>query len=78
MNSLLTAEHSRSIPLVSRPVTMIMGMDVSHGSPGRSDVPSIAAVGITHVHSTFFSHILLPNDKFLYNIGFLIVNLSNA
>ncbi|KAJ4720457.1 Argonaute family protein [Melia azedarach] len=44
MNSLLTAEHSRSIPLVSRPVTMIMGMDVSHGSPGRSDVPSIAAV----------------------------------
>ncbi|KAL9451109.1 hypothetical protein AB3S75_012790 [Citrus x aurantiifolia] len=44
MNSLLTLEHSRSIPLVSKPVTMILGMDVSHGSPGRSDLPSIAAV----------------------------------
>lgn len=44
MNSLLTVEHSRSIPLVSKPVTMILGMDVSHGSPGRSDMPSIAAV----------------------------------
>lgn len=23
---------------------MILGMDVSHGSPGRSDIPSVAAV----------------------------------
>jgi len=33
-----------SIPLVSGSPTIIIGMDVSHGSPGQSDVPSIAAV----------------------------------
>ncbi|CAB4268631.1 unnamed protein product [Prunus armeniaca] len=44
MNSLLTVEHSPSIHLVSKCPTLILGMDVSHGSPGRSDVPSIAAV----------------------------------
>ncbi|GAB4836180.1 Protein argonaute-4 [Ancistrocladus abbreviatus] len=44
MNSMLTIEHSPSIPLVSKVPTVIIGMDVSHGSPGRSDVPSIAAV----------------------------------
>ncbi|XP_059653733.1 protein argonaute 4A-like isoform X2 [Cornus florida] len=44
INSLLTIEHSPSMPLVSKLPTIILGMDVSHGSPGRSDVPSIAAV----------------------------------
>ncbi|KAI3448748.1 hypothetical protein Pfo_005413 [Paulownia fortunei] len=44
INSLLTIEHSPSIPLVSNVPTLIVGMDVSHGSPGRTDVPSIAAV----------------------------------
>ncbi|GFP87837.1 protein argonaute 4a [Phtheirospermum japonicum] len=44
LNSLLTIEHSPSIPLVSQVPTLIVGMDVSHGSPGRSDVPSVAAV----------------------------------
>ncbi|MQM18739.1 hypothetical protein Taro_051734 [Colocasia esculenta] len=44
LNSLLTVEQMRSIPLVNMVPTMIVGMDVSHGSPGRSDVPSIAAV----------------------------------
>lgn len=34
--------------------TMILGMDVSHGPPGRSDIPSIAAVS------------LLPVDLFYY------------
>ncbi|KAK6157314.1 hypothetical protein DH2020_011562 [Rehmannia glutinosa] len=43
-NSLLAIEHSRSIPLITDTPTMILGMDVSHGSPGRSDTPSIAAV----------------------------------
>ena len=33
-----------NIPLVSGSPTIILGMDVSHGSPGQSDVPSIAAV----------------------------------
>ncbi|KAJ4842691.1 Protein argonaute 4B [Turnera subulata] len=44
MNSLLTMEHISSIPLVSQSPTLILGMDVSHGSPGHSDMPSIAAV----------------------------------
>eukprot|EP00494_Astrolonche_serrata_P016016 UN16179 len=35
---------SPSIPLVSKVPTLILGMDVSHGSPGQSDIPSIAAV----------------------------------
>ncbi|GKB88813.1 PAZ domain-containing protein [Tanacetum coccineum] len=43
INSLLSVEYLHSIPLVSRTPTIIFGMDVSHGSPGRSDVPSIAA-----------------------------------
>lgn len=44
LNQLLAIEHSPSIPLVSKAPTIILGMDVSHGSPGQSDVPSIAAV----------------------------------
>ncbi|KAL8193873.1 hypothetical protein R6Q57_026115 [Mikania cordata] len=44
INSLLSIEHLQSIPLVSHTPTIIFGMDVSHGAPGRSDVPSIAAV----------------------------------
>ncbi|XP_041996009.1 protein argonaute 16-like [Salvia splendens] len=43
-NSLLAIEHSNRIPLITDQPTMILGMDVSHGSPGRSDVPSVAAV----------------------------------
>ncbi|KAK7322499.1 hypothetical protein VNO77_25880 [Canavalia gladiata] len=44
VNSFLSTENSHSIPFVSSKPTLILGMDVSHGSPGRSDVPSIAAV----------------------------------
>ncbi|KAE8037699.1 hypothetical protein FH972_010266 [Carpinus fangiana] len=44
LNSLLAVEHSPSIPIVSKAPTIILGMDVSHGSPGQSDIPSIAAV----------------------------------
>ncbi|KAF7826276.1 protein argonaute 16 isoform X1 [Senna tora] len=44
INSLLAVEHSVSLPLIKDTPTMILGMDVSHGSPGRSDIPSIAAV----------------------------------
>jgi len=32
------------MPIVSREPTLILGMDVSHGSPGQSEIPSIAAV----------------------------------
>ncbi|RVW97421.1 Protein argonaute 16 [Vitis vinifera] len=43
-NSLLAIEHTSRIPLIKDTPTMILGMDVSHGSPGQADVPSIAAV----------------------------------
>ena len=43
---MLAIEQTPSIPVVSKVPTIILGMDVSHGSPGQSDVPSIAAVGI--------------------------------
>jgi len=44
LNSLLGVEHSPSLPIVSKAPTLILGMDVSHGSPGQTDIPSIAAV----------------------------------
>ncbi|KAG2712099.1 hypothetical protein I3843_04G101300 [Carya illinoinensis] len=44
INSLLAIEHSSRVPLINGTPTLILGMDVSHGSPGRSDIPSIAAV----------------------------------
>ncbi|KAL6527855.1 Protein argonaute-4 [Orobanche minor] len=44
LNSMLAGELSPSIPVISKSPTLILGMDVSHGSPGQSDVPSIAAV----------------------------------
>ncbi|KAL7199440.1 hypothetical protein ACSBR2_021666 [Camellia fascicularis] len=44
LNSMLSVEHSPSISLISKVPTIILGMDVSHGSPGQSDIPSIAAV----------------------------------
>lgn len=46
LNSMLSVEHTPSIPVVSKVPTIILGMDVSHGSPGHSDCPSIAAVFI--------------------------------
>jgi eukaryotic translation initiation factor 2C len=44
MNSLLFDEHTKSIPIVSWDRTLILGMDVSHGPPGLTDIPSIAVV----------------------------------
>lgn len=44
LNSLLSVERTPAMPLVSKVPTIILGMDVSHGSPGQSDIPSIAAV----------------------------------
>ncbi|XP_071730034.1 protein argonaute 16-like [Rutidosis leptorrhynchoides] len=44
INSLLAIEEPSRIPIIHDTPTMIIGMDVSHGSPGRSDMPSIAAV----------------------------------
>ncbi|KAL2971795.1 hypothetical protein AAZX31_15G217400 [Glycine max] len=44
INSLLTIEHSGHLPLIKDTPTMILGMDVSHNSPGRLDSPSIALI----------------------------------
>ncbi|CAN4111345.1 unnamed protein product [Withania somnifera] len=41
MNSFLAMELAPVLPQIP---TIIIGMDVSHGSPGRADAPSIAAV----------------------------------
>ncbi|KAI4991321.1 hypothetical protein ZWY2020_039692 [Hordeum vulgare] len=49
MNSKLALEHSRTIPVINKIPTIILGMDVSHGSPGRSDIPSIAAMLATNI-----------------------------
>jgi hypothetical protein len=38
---------------VSKVPTLILGMDVSHGSPGQSDIPSIAAVIKFHTVCAF-------------------------
>ncbi|KAJ1401480.1 Ribonuclease H superfamily [Sesbania bispinosa] len=35
------------LPLIKDTPTMILGMDVSHGSPGQSHIPSIAAVRLS-------------------------------
>ncbi|CAH2070229.1 unnamed protein product [Thlaspi arvense] len=43
LNSVLAIERSRGIPSVMRVPTIIIGMDVSHGSP-NSDEPSVSAV----------------------------------
>ncbi|KAL8088025.1 hypothetical protein AgCh_037970 [Apium graveolens] len=47
-NSLLALEVVSRVPMIKDTPTMILGMDVSHGSPGRSDAPSIAAVVGSH------------------------------
>ncbi|XP_022866891.1 protein argonaute 4-like isoform X1 [Olea europaea var. sylvestris] len=44
LNSVLAIEQNPSIPMISKVPSIILGMDVSHGSPGQSDIPSIAAV----------------------------------
>lgn len=62
LNSMLASEISPSIPVVSKSPTLILGMDVSHGSPGQSDIPSIAAVrallSLAFLHIIFFLYFL--------------------
>ncbi|KAK1365277.1 Piwi domain-containing protein [Heracleum sosnowskyi] len=47
-NILLALEVVSRILMIKDTPTMILGMDVSHGYPGRSDAPSIAAVVGSH------------------------------
>lgn len=44
LNSVLSVEFAHRIPKISMKPTIIIGMDVSHGSPGHADSPSISAV----------------------------------
>ncbi|KAF3334610.1 protein argonaute 16-like protein [Carex littledalei] len=44
INSVLALEDKRSMPLVQKKATLILGLDVWHGSAGRYNSPSIAAV----------------------------------
>ncbi|KAF6146615.1 hypothetical protein GIB67_008901 [Kingdonia uniflora] len=44
LNSMLTTEHGLNIPMISKAPTMMLGMDVSHGSPGQADVLSISVM----------------------------------
>lgn len=53
-NSLLAWEVDSKLPKISNVPTIIFGMDVSHGPPGYSDSPSIAAV-VASVEWPFFS-----------------------
>lgn len=50
VSSMLAGELHPTIPVVSKIPTLILGMDVSHGSPGQSDIPSIAAVKFLKFH----------------------------
>lgn len=56
---MLAIEHSGHLPLIKDTPTMILGMDVSHGSPGQSDIPSIAAVRLFF----FLSPICVVNNQ---------------
>ncbi|KAJ8553965.1 hypothetical protein K7X08_024643 [Anisodus acutangulus] len=44
LNSMLSAEVSQTIPLVSKVPTMILAMSVTHAPSSRTDFPSVAAV----------------------------------
>lgn len=71
INSFLNIERSQAIPLVSNTPTIILGMDVSHGSPGQSDIPSIAAVYLLTNALVFFLALQLNPWLFpslIYNI----------
>lgn len=60
---MLAIEHSGHLPLIKDTPTMILGMDVSHGSPGRSDIPSIAAVRLFFFFSFFISPIFVVTQS---------------
>jgi hypothetical protein len=63
---LLAIEHSGHLPLIKDTPTMILGMDVSHGSPGRSDIPSIAAVRLFFFFSSSFPFFVVNNQTQWY------------
>ncbi|KAL5159557.1 Protein argonaute 4B [Glycine soja] len=65
INSLLTIEHSGHLPLIKDTPTMILGIDVSHNSPGRLDSPSIALINTLLM---YFLKSILSTDQYLTNV----------
>lgn len=68
LNSMLSAEVSQTIPLVSKVPTMILAMGLTHAPSSRSDLPSVAAVspiivtvwfGKAILHSQVFCNFIL-------------------
>ncbi|KAJ8421144.1 hypothetical protein Cgig2_007605 [Carnegiea gigantea] len=82
LNSMLAVEHSPSIPLVSKVPTIILGMDVSHGSPGHSDVPSIAAgtTRPTHYHVLMDEIGFSPDDlqELIHSLSYVYQRSTTA
>lgn len=66
LNSVLAIEQNPSIPMISKVPSIILGMDVSHGSPGQSDIPSIAAV------KCFLSRVWLIYTFYIFYIIYLL------
>lgn len=52
--------------MVSKVPTIILGMDVSHGSPGQSDVPSIAAVSFPLSYDLAYKHFFIFDTYTFY------------
>ncbi|KAF6151473.1 hypothetical protein GIB67_016285, partial [Kingdonia uniflora] len=44
LNSVLTSEHGLNILVICKALAKMFGMNVSHGSPGQADAPSISVV----------------------------------
>jgi len=82
INSLLAIEHSGHLPLIKDTPTMILGMDVSHGSPGRSDIPSIAAVRLFFFYFPYFcckqSNTMLRYPCNTTYFVFLVISAANS
>ncbi|KAF6139767.1 hypothetical protein GIB67_024044 [Kingdonia uniflora] len=67
LNSMLTTEHGLSIPVISKAPTMMLGMDVPHGSPCQADVPSISKVGAWTQGGSDCFHVV--NPAAVHNLG---------
>lgn len=63
MNSFLLTECERSIPLVSDKPTLIIGIDVSHGSPGQPNMPSIAAVWYLSLQHNYYKCAIVSSSS---------------
>ncbi|KAE8691101.1 Protein argonaute 16 [Hibiscus syriacus] len=60
---MLAIEQTPSIPVVSKVPTIILGMDVSHGSPGQFDIPSIATSPKLEMIDSLFKRIYDKEDE---------------